>query len=360
MVEHRVLRIDHKIWMSLLLLGFTLWIIIHGITVIIQIGAAIYGGYLLSLLLRPPSAYLERRFKIDRGLSVSVLLILVQLPILIFASILVQLVFMLIQTTAEGSYSLMTYLNTTSISASSIDEILRLFNEMAGQSASILGASLNQVTDTAPEVVHYIMLFALANVTAYSFAANEDTGDRILREWVVPEYRAPARRILNQTREKLSRWVMSQMTSMAIFSVVFGTGLYILGVPNAGIIAVVGGILEIAPGLGGFIAFIIAAISAYTTGQSWLPAWVFILYIAVVILQNNFLNQFLFEKRLEINSVHLILAIIIGGKIFGIWGGLFAIPVLVVVIALLDEIRGYYMSRFEGEGQTPSESDQGK
>ena len=96
------------------------------------------------------------------------------------------------------------------------------------------------------------------------------------------------------------------------------------------------------------MAFILAIFSAFTLGDETKLLLVVILYIVVFFLQNNVLATITVEKGLKLHGIEVLIAVILRGKVIGIWGGLFAIPVLIVVLALLHELREYYYPETKG------------
>jgi predicted PurR-regulated permease PerM len=129
--------------------------------------------------------------------------------------------------------------------------------------------------------------------------------------------------------------------------VAFGLGLALLRVPFAAQIAIFGGFWEIIPGLGGVLALILAFLSAFTTGRFWLLGAVLVLYLVVVILKQSFLSPLVFDRRLRIHPVLMVLGIALGIRLFGYWGAFFAVPLLVVLTVVGQELHASYATWHE-------------
>jgi predicted PurR-regulated permease PerM len=122
------------------------------------------------------------------------------------------------------------------------------------------------------------------------------------------------------------------------FVVTFSTGLALLGVPFAFTIGLVGGILEIIPYLGGVVAVFSAMLSALTV-RPLLAVWVLVLYLVVTELESHVIAPTFYGRAIGLHPAIVLVALLVGVKAGGIVGVLFAVPVAVVLAALLGEAR---------------------
>jgi len=109
-------------------------------------------------------------------------------------------------------------------------------------------------------------------------------------------------------------------------------------VPFAFTIGLVGGVLEIVPYLGGITATVLAITSALTVSP-WLALWVVLLYAVVVEIEAHIVAPALYGRVVGLHPALILIALVIGAKAKGIFGIFFAVPILVVLTALLDEVR---------------------
>jgi len=139
-------------------------------------------------------------------------------------------------------------------------------------------------------------------------------------------------------RQRLSRWVWAQAAIALYFALIFSAGLALLGVPFALTIGLVGGVLEIVPYLGGITATLLAITSALTVSP-WLALWVVVLYVVVVEIEAHIVAPALYGRVVGLHPALILVALVTGAKAKGILGIFFAVPILVVLTALLEELR---------------------
>jgi predicted PurR-regulated permease PerM len=160
----------------------------------------------------------------------------------------------------------------------------------------------------------------------------------LLLAWFPPAYRGRVHTIASHLHYRLTRWVWAQLGIAVYLAVIFSTGLALLGVPFALTIGVVGGTLEIVPYLGGIVAWLLAIMSAITVNPI-LVVWITLFYLVVVEIETHILAPALFGRVTGIHPAVVLVALIIGAKTGGIIGVLFAVPVALVLITLLQETR---------------------
>src|SRR5690606_21022673 len=136
---------------------------------------------------------------------------------------------------------------------------------------------------------------------------------------------------------RLTRWIVAQVALAATFGLIFGIGLLLMGVPFAVSIAIIGAILEFVPFLGGFISLTLSTLVSLTFRPE-MTIWVVVLYFAIQQLQLNVLQPVLFGHAVDVHPAIVLIGLLVGAQLGGVIGALFAIPIAVVIITVLDEI----------------------
>jgi predicted PurR-regulated permease PerM len=194
-------------------------------------------------------------------------------------------------------------------------------------------------------------------VIAFFLASDTNLGERILHNWLPRTYQPQIEGVWSRLRPRLTRWIWAQVGIALYFAVVFSVGLAILGVPFAFTIGLVGGILEIIPYLGGFVAVFFAVISALTV-KPLLAVWVIVYYLVVTEIESHVVAPAFYGRIMGLHPAVVLLALLIGARAGGVLGVLFAVPVTVVLAAIFQEARtvwGAFESGIEGsESRSPS------
>jgi predicted PurR-regulated permease PerM len=138
--------------------------------------------------------------------------------------------------------------------------------------------------------------------------------------------------------QRLSLWLRGILTVGLVIAVLAGTGLALLGVKYAFVLALIAGISEFVPLVGPYIAMIPAAavgfsISPLTGGL------VVILYYVIQQLENNFVAPKVVSQAVGLKPVVVFLAIIVGAHVAGVAGIIFAVPAIILTEALVNVIR---------------------
>lgn len=131
---------------------------------------------------------------------------------------------------------------------------------------------------------------------------------------------------IHTVQKKIGEWVRGQL--MLCLSIAFLTfiGLSILGVDYALTLALVAGVTELVPYIGPIIAYL-AALPIALNQSPLLALWITILYIIIQQVENNVLVPIIMKKTVGLSPVVVLLAMLIGAKIFGIIGIILAVPV---------------------------------
>jgi predicted PurR-regulated permease PerM len=337
MDSSRPWHLSLKTWLSLLALGLTLWLVISYFGLIFEIIGVLLGAFLLSLAISP-LADASNRWHIPRAVAVII-------AYLGLGGILAGLITLLIPVVnAEVSYfqehAPNLFQNILS-NASSIPFVRNLFPSSGSLSSDLIQRidSLVRTLITALSGIGGIALDALiVLLLAYFLTTDPSLIENFLSSWVPATSRPEILAAKESLRKRLSRWIWAQLGLAVYFSVAFSVGLTLLKVPFALTIGLVGGVLELIPYFGGFVALILAILSALTV-QPLLMLWVFIFYLAVVEIEAHVLSPMLFGRVTGIHPGVLLVALLIGVKAGGILGLLFTVPVAIVLRFIIDEVQ---------------------
>ena len=159
--------------------------------------------------------------------------------------------------------------------------------------------------------------------------------------------------IADNIEQKLGQWMRGELVLM--FSIGFATyiGLMLLGIPYALPLAVIAGLLEIVPTVGPILSSIPAILIASTISPL-LALVVMVLYIIIQQVENYLLVPTIMKRAVGIAPLAALLALMVGGKIAGVSGALLAIPFVVSITIVVQEILHYYSLTHTGTTSTES------
>ncbi len=146
-------------------------------------------------------------------------------------------------------------------------------------------------------------------------------------------YREKATLTIHLVEQKLGAWLRGQVVLSLVVGTITWVALTLLGIPFALPLAIMAGFLEIIPTLGP----IIAAIPATIVGLAISPVMavtVILVYTGIQLAENNILVPKIMQKAVGLNPVVIIVAILIGGNLFGVVGALLSIPFISAAIII--------------------------
>jgi len=140
---------------------------------------------------------------------------------------------------------------------------------------------------------------------------------------------------LDDAAQRVSRYLLMQMLVNAGFGVLFGFGLYWIGVPNAALWGVVAGLLRIVPYVGTPVAAALPLALSLAAFNSWLPPLlVFLLFASLELVIANFVEPWLYGTNTGISSLALLVAAIFWTLLWGPAGLILSTPLTVCVVVL--------------------------
>jgi predicted PurR-regulated permease PerM len=140
-------------------------------------------------------------------------------------------------------------------------------------------------------------------------------------------YRERVTRYAREVDLVLSQFMRGQLTVMAIMAVLYGTAYALLGVRLAVLIGLAAGLLNFIPYLGSAFALTAGVLMSLLGG--WHPgqlAGVVVAYAAVQSFESFVITPRIVGKTVGLNEVWVILALFVGGELFGFMGILLAVP----------------------------------
>jgi putative heme transporter len=149
-----------------------------------------------------------------------------------------------------------------------------------------------------------------------------------------------------------------------IAGVLNSIGLLVLGIQHAIFFGFLSGLLTMIPYVGITIGATLPAILALITkDSSWYAVGVIGVHMFVQFLEGNFITPKITGSRISINALAAIIALLVGGKIWGIAGMILAIPavgVLKIILSYSNELKPLVIllgDEKNGEPEMPIEED---
>ena len=145
--------------------------------------------------------------------------------------------------------------------------------------------------------------------------------------------------ILKKVTLRLGLFVRAWIFDATFVGLIIGFGFYFIGVPNALPLGVIAGLGHLIPYFGPIIGGIPAIImSIVQYGDLSQVPLILLVVLTTYALDNGFVQPYIFGKSVDMHPIMIILLIISGGILFGLFGMLLAVPVATVIKTFTKEI----------------------
>lgn len=184
-----------------------------------------------------------------------------------------------------------------------------------------------------------VALFTIFFLTAY-LLVDTPRMNRFLYQFVTPGHEPEVERVLLSLRKAVGGYIRGQLITSAVITVFTFIVLTAMGVPNAIAFAVLAGFVDIIPIIGAVIAVFLPAIAAFQES----PTQGAVVLVALLLYQqfeDRILNPYVYGSTLNLPPVIILVAVLVGGALYGVVGVLLALPAAAVGRVVLD----YYLER---------------
>ena len=211
--------------------------------------------------------------------------------------------------------------------------LLQLFSGLQG----FIGKFTVSFFQTTSAIFGGALSFFLIIILSFYLSVQEHGIEKFLQIIVPLQYEKYVLDLWLRSQEKIGRWLQGQILLGVLVGVLVFLGLTILGVKYALMLAALAAIFELLPIFGPIIASLPAIGIAFLQSPS-LALAVAALYIIVQQFENHLIYPVVVKKIIGVPSILVIISMIIGGTLGGLWGLVLAIPITAVLVEFLNDI----------------------
>lgn len=292
----------------------------------------IFGGLIIATLLTASASCIERITPFSRKINVIIAIILITLIFTVSSwwvggNIAEQLT-QLKERLPEAIDSFMNWVKQAPLLSSLMEQQTDAdgmnlpLERLAGVTGSALGA-----------IANIVLIFAIG----VYLAATPKVYRRGMISLIPPAYRARADKAFVSAATGLQQWLVGQLITMFIVGTLIAIGLAALGMPLALSLGLIAGLLEFVPFLGPVAFAVLAIMLAFVEGPAE-ALQVAILCGVVQQLESNVITPLVQRRTVKLPPVLGLIGILIFGGLFGVFGVLFATPLMVVAMILVQRL----------------------
>jgi predicted PurR-regulated permease PerM/phosphoglycolate phosphatase-like HAD superfamily hydrolase len=197
------------------------------------------------------------------------------------------------------------------------------------------------IFDVASSLLWILSIFVISFYLVKDAERLRNWLDRIAPSGYTEEFRH-LREEINQVWKAFFR---GQVVLGFVVGMVVWITMTIVGLPNAGLMGLLAGLLEVIPTFGPVLATIPALLIAFFLGSTYLPLsnfWFTVLVLGIYLViqqtENAYLVPRIMGRRLQLHPVVVFVGVLAGGLIAGVLGVLLAAPIIGTLRVLLNYV----------------------
>ncbi len=190
-----------------------------------------------------------------------------------------------------------------------------------------------------------IISWILTPILTFYFLMDKDYFIERLKALIPKKNKEETIYLFKEIDTALSEFIRGRLLMAVAVGITTTIFLFAMGIEFAIVIGFITGIADIIPYIGPFLGFVPAVIFAFISSPIK-ALWVGIFFILIQWGENNILGPKILGKTTGMHPLTILLAIIVGGTMFGVLGMLLSVPFVSVMIILYRYFKNKINIRF--------------
>ncbi len=203
-----------------------------------------------------------------------------------------------------------------------------------------------QLTEIARGVLETAVAVLLAPVLAFYILVDAPNLKRAANRMVPADDRAEAFYLARQIGKAVGGFIRGQLLVALIVGLLSSLALRLLDLPFWLIVGMIAGLLNIVPFIGPWVGGALGVSTALMVGDPIRALWVAAAFLAIQQLDNHFVSPMILRVAVHLNPATIILSLLAGGSLGGVFGVLIAVPVTAVLKIVIGH---FWRTRVLGE-----------
>jgi predicted PurR-regulated permease PerM len=359
----------HLVFFSLIVA--VLYLVIKGVG---QVLTPVAAALIISYLLDPVVSWLERRLRLARWLGT---LILFVVCMIVASAVFLLVVPVLVREIQAFSEAVPSYMHKIRASVTpwveesfdvqvpkSLQELATQFGAslkaVATSAVAPLGGVAGQVAQRAARFFSTIGTLVLVPIFVFYFLPKFPAILQGAESLIPRRFLGWVRETAREIDRALAAWIRGQLTVIAILVVLYSVGLSIVGIKMAVLIGTLTGLMAFIPYVGvsiGLCMALLVCLLEYTGPGQMIG--VAVVYLVVQAADGLFLTPYIVGEKVGLGPVGVLLALMLGGALFGFVGVLLAVPTAAALVVVIKRALATYRdSPFYLKGEGGADADE--
>ena len=216
------------------------------------------------------------------------------------------------------------------------DHIIELVRGNWEKAGGVATTVLGYVSRSGMAVFGWVANLLLIPVITFFFLRDWDLLVGRIAAMVPRDHIDTVSRLARESSEVLGGFLRGQFLVMVILGVMYGLGLWVVGLDLGILIGLIAGLLTFVPYLGPTSGVVLGVLAALMQYGDWKHiAGVLAVFGVGQVIESYLLTPKLVGDRIGLHPVAVIFAVLAGGQLFGFLGMLLGLPLAAVVNVLL-------------------------
>lgn len=218
--------------------------------------------------------------------------------------------------------------------------------EEAPPGGEVVVGFFGRLLSVGQDVLAVAIVVIVGPILAFYFLVDLPKIKRGLRAIIPARRRAEIESVVERIGQAIGGFFRGQLLVALVVGVASALALWMVGLPFWAVVGLVAGVFNLIPLIGPFIAGIVAVLIALTTDPEvggllnleagWpLAVGSGVALLIVQQLDNHILSPNIVARTVNLHPVTVMLGLLAGGTLLGLWGLLLAVPVIASVKILL-------------------------
>lgn len=205
------------------------------------------------------------------------------------------------------------------------------------RSGALLESVEEQLTKFIGGIVSASLKFLLVLVYLFLFLLNREKYVRFILKYVRDEKDDKATEIMEKTSKVAHHYLWGRLIIMTILAIMYIITFTIFDIRYALLLTIFGALITIIPYIGPFISGVLPVIFAIVFGMDLSQVLIFAGIILIIqLIESYILEPVILGSEVQLSPLAVIIAIIIGGAVWGIAGMILFVPLFAVCKILFD------------------------
>lgn len=204
-------------------------------------------------------------------------------------------------------------------------------DEVTAKLRERIGASTSRLTQIGSSVIGILLVFIIGPLVALYLLIDLPQLRRDLINLVPESHRSEVADVGGKIGRAVGGFFRGQLVVALVVGLLSALGFRLVGLPFWFLIGAIAGFFNLVPLVGPFIGGGIGFIVGTVTGGVGLGVRAALVELVVQQIDNHFISPQVMRRTVQLHPVTVMLSLLAGGALLGVWGVLLAVPAVAVV-----------------------------